>query len=55
MVLDKTGTVTEGKPHVTDLVPAEGVEATELLAAAAALEAKSEHPLAQAVLERSPK
>lgn len=42
VVLDKTGTVTEGKPHVTDLVPAEGVEATELLAAAAALEAKSE-------------
>ena len=53
VVLDKTGTVTEGKPHVTDLVPAEGVEATELLAAAAALEAKSEHPLAQAVLERA--
>lgn len=51
VVLDKTGTVTTGKPTVTDLSPAEGVSAKELLALAGALEAKSEHPLAKAVLE----
>ena len=50
IVLDKTGTVTEGKPHVTDLVPAEGVSQETLLQTALALEAKSEHPLASAVV-----
>ncbi len=49
VVLDKTGTVTEGKPQVTNLLPAPGVSETELLAVAAALEAKSEHPLAHAI------
>lgn len=51
VVLDKTGTVTEGRPHVIDLVPAEGVSAEHLLADAAALEQHSEHPLAKAVME----
>lgn len=53
VVLDKTGTVTEGKPHVTDLVPGKGVEVQMLLTVAGALESKSEHPLARAVLERA--
>lgn len=53
VVLDKTGTVTEGKPQVTDLCPAEGVTETALLQTAAALEHKSEHPLARAVCERA--
>lgn len=53
VVLDKTGTVTEGKPKVTDLCPAEGVSERELLQAAAALEGKSEHPLAKAVCEHA--
>lgn len=51
VVLDKTGTVTEGKPKVTDLCPGPGVEARELLQAASALEQKSEHPLAKAVCD----
>ena len=51
VVLDKTGTVTEGKPRVTDLHPAGGVSEEELLGTAAALEALSEHPLARAVCE----
>ncbi len=51
VVLDKTGTITAGKPKVTDLIPAEGTDETALLKAAAALEAKSEHPLAVAVME----
>lgn len=51
VVLDKTGTVTEGKPKVTDLSPAEGVSNRELLEIAAALESRSEHPLAKAVCE----
>ena len=55
VVLDKTGTVTEGKPSVTDLVCAEGVGEGELLALAACLEEKSEHPLARAVMERAKK
>ncbi|MDE5939915.1 MAG: heavy metal translocating P-type ATPase [Lachnospiraceae bacterium] len=53
VVLDKTGTVTEGKPRVTDICPAEGVSAEELLRVAASLEYKSEHPLARAVCERA--
>ncbi|SDZ90821.1 Cu2+-exporting ATPase [Lachnospiraceae bacterium NK3A20] len=48
-VLDKTGTITSGEPKVTDIVPADGVSEDKLMHAAAALEAKSEHPLAKAV------
>jgi Cu+-exporting ATPase len=50
LVVDKTGTLTLGKPKLTDLIPAEGVKDTELLQAAASLEKASEHPLAAAVL-----
>ena len=50
VALDKTGTITRGEPEVTDLLPAEGVTEGELLTLAAALEQKSEHPLARAVL-----
>ena len=49
VALDKTGTITSGEPKVTDILPAEGVSETELLTLAAALERKSEHPLAKAV------
>ena len=51
VVLDKTGTITAGEPKVTDLLPAEGVAEEVLLTAAAALEQKSEHPLAKAVMD----
>lgn len=47
--LDKTGTITNGEPKVTDVVPAQGVSTEELLSMAYALEQKSEHPLARAV------
>ncbi|MBQ7059418.1 MAG: heavy metal translocating P-type ATPase [Firmicutes bacterium] len=50
VVLDKTGTITSGEPKVTDLVPAEGVSARQLLKTAASLEQHSEHPLAKAIL-----
>ena len=50
VVLDKTGTITEGKPAVTDLLATPGVDKTELLRLAAALEKSSEHPLAEAIL-----
>ena len=50
VALDKTGTITSGEPKVTDILPAGGVSETELLTLAAALERKSEHPLAKAVL-----
>lgn len=50
VVLDKTGTITEGKPEVCEVVTADSVSRDELLAVASALEAKSEHPLASAVL-----
>jgi Cu+-exporting ATPase len=50
IVLDKTGTITEGKPQVTDVLPAGDVFEQELLFVAASLEAPSEHPLAQAIL-----
>ena len=53
VVLDKTGTVTEGKPRVTDIVTAEGVAQAELLQKAASLEAKSEHPLSRAILQQA--
>ena len=52
VVLDKTGTITEGTPVVTDLVPAEGCTEAELLRKAGLLEERSEHPLARAVVER---
>ena len=50
VVLDKTGTITKGEPKVTDLVMVEGVSEAELLETAYALEVKSEHPLAGAVV-----
>ncbi len=50
IVLDKTGTVTQGKPDVTAIIPAPGVDADTLLALAAGLEAGSEHPLAEAIV-----
>ena len=50
VALDKTGTITSGEPKVTDLLPADGVTENELLTLAAALESRSEHPLAKAVL-----
>ena len=53
VVLDKTGTITSGHPSVTDVLPAEGVQAAELLSLAAALEKKSEHPLAKAILDHA--
>ena len=52
VALDKTGTITSGQPEVTDLIPASGVTEQELLQAAVSLEAKSEHPLAAAIMKR---
>ena len=53
VALDKTGTITRGEPKVTDILPCGGVGEEELLRAAYALERKSEHPLARAILERA--
>lgn len=53
IAFDKTGTLTVGRPEVTDLVPAAGVAARDLLAVAAAVEARSQHPLARAVVRRA--
>ena len=53
VALDKTGTITAGEPRVTDVIPVDGVESDELLSLAYALEYKSEHPLARAVLKRA--
>lgn len=49
VVLDKTGTITTGKPQVTDVLPAEGVDQADLLMLANGMERKSEHPLAKAM------
>lgn len=51
LVVDKTGTLTEGRPKVVSIMPAEGVDGDKLLALAAGLERGSEHPLAAAILE----
>ena len=53
VVVDKTGTLTEGKPRVTTLVPAEGFSEEELMRLAGGLEKGSEHPLAHAILEKA--
>lgn len=51
ILLDKTGTLTQGKPSVTDIVPCEGVTEADVLSRAASIESLSEHPLAQAVVK----
>lgn len=53
MAFDKTGTLTRGKPHVTDIITVNGATEEEVLSAAAALEARSEHPLASAILREA--
>nr|WP_326125552.1 heavy metal translocating P-type ATPase [uncultured Oscillibacter sp.] len=53
VALDKTGTITQGEPRVTDILPAQGLSGTELLRLARALEQRSEHPLAKAILQRA--
>ena len=53
VALDKTGTITQGEPRVTDVLPAEGMMQGALLSLAAALEQRSEHPLARAVMMRA--
>ena len=50
IALDKTGTITAGKPEVTDIIPADGVPETELVTAAYLMEVRSEHPLAKAIV-----
>ena len=53
VVVDKTGTLTEGKPRVTELILTEGIAESELLRLAASLERGSEHPLAHAIVEKA--
>lgn len=53
VALDKTGTITSGEPRVTDMIPAQGCTEEQLLKEAAALELKSEHPLAKAILQKA--
>ena len=53
IALDKTGTITKGEPAVTDMIPAEGSDSDDLLRTAYALEAKSEHPLARAIIVKA--
>ena len=53
VVLDKTGTITEGRPQVTDIIPASGLTEENLLRIAASLEKPSEHPLAEAILKQA--
>ena len=55
VVFDKTGTLTEGRPSVTDVIPAAGVDEAEIFRLAAAADAQSEHPLATAVVEAAKK
>lgn len=55
VVLDKTGTLTEGKPTITDIIASQGFNENEIIALDAAAEAKSSHPLSQAVLEEAKK
>src|SRR5471030_368682 len=50
VALDKTGTLTKGRPELTDLIPAEGFEYDEVLALVAAVETRSEHPIAEAIV-----
>ena len=53
VALDKTGTITQGEPKVTDILPVQGLTEAELLRLARALEQKSEHPLAKAILQKA--
>jgi P-type Cu+ transporter len=53
VVLDKTGTITQGKPEVTDVIPLDGFDLVRLLAVAASVERRSEHPLAEAIVRHS--
>ena len=53
VVLDKTGTITRGEPAVSDIFPAEGIDETDLMETAFALEGKSEHPLARAIVRKA--
>lgn len=53
VALDKTGTITSGKPRVTDIIPADGVTSDELMRIACSLEIKSEHPLARAIIDKT--
>lgn len=53
IVLDKTGTITMGRPYVTDIVPAEGISERDFMVLAASVEMPSEHPLAKAIITRA--
>ena len=55
VVLDKTGTITKGEPEVTEWIPADGISENELMSVAYALESKSEHPLAKAIIKDAEK
>ena len=52
VILDKTGTITKGKPEVTDIIPLNGINESELLEIAASIEKDSEHPLAEAIVKK---
>ena len=53
IILDKTGTITEGKPRITDIIPIGDMNEKKVLQIAAALEQKSEHPLAEAIVRKA--